>query len=135
MKNFVKINEEYQLDKTYKAKWLDNNNYNTRIIAIGTNSECQAHLDTILNTNTINHAKKNQANKQINKNLQLDNLEQQKNFEIYLLKKDKEQINIQLLAENKTIEEKERKINQLESEIKDANQKLANRITSNIKYF
>ena len=67
--------------------------------------------------------------------MQLDNLEQQKNFEIYLLKKDKEQINIQLLAANKTIEEKERKINQLESEIKDANQKLANRITSNIKYF
>ena len=35
MKHFLKVNGEYELDKTYKAKWLDNNNYDTRIIVIG----------------------------------------------------------------------------------------------------
>ena len=37
MSNFVKINGDYELDKIYKAKWLDNIDYDARIVVIGKN--------------------------------------------------------------------------------------------------
>jgi hypothetical protein len=63
----------------------------------------------------------------------LDNLQQQKNLEIDLLKKDKEQLYIQLTDANKTIEKKEMIINRLQNELNEANQKLAESSDSRLK--
>ena len=72
-------------------------------------------------------SKKSQINKPTNKNSLLDALEQQKNLEIDLLKKDKEQINIQLMNANNVIK-------QLQCELNEANNKLASKNnTSSIK--
>ena len=50
--------------------------------------------------------KKNQISKPQAKNSQFQILEQQKNFEIDLLKKDKEQLSLQILSLNKIIQHK-----------------------------
>jgi hypothetical protein len=63
----------------------------------------------------------------------LDNLQQQKNLEIDLLKKDKEQLYIQLTDANKTIENKEMIINRLQNELNEANQKLSEKSDSRLK--
>jgi hypothetical protein len=63
----------------------------------------------------------------------LDILQQQKNLEIDLLKKDKEQLYIQLTDANKTIEKKEMIINRLQNELNEANQKLAESSDSRLK--
>jgi hypothetical protein len=63
----------------------------------------------------------------------LDILQQQKNLEIDLLKKDKEQLYIQLTDANKTIEKKEMIINRLQNELNEANQKLAESSDSRMK--
>ncbi len=63
----------------------------------------------------------------------MDNLQQQKNLEIDLLKKDKEQLYIQLTDANKTIENKEMIINRLQNELNEANQKLSEKSDSRLK--
>ncbi len=63
----------------------------------------------------------------------MDILQQQKNLEIDLLKKDKEQLYIQLTDANKTIEKKEMIINRLQNELNEANQKLAESSDSRLK--
>jgi hypothetical protein len=63
----------------------------------------------------------------------LDNLQQQKNLEIDLLKKDKEQLYIQLTDANKTIENNEMIINRLQNELNEANQKLSEKSDSRLK--
>jgi hypothetical protein len=63
----------------------------------------------------------------------LDNLQQQKNLEIDLLKKDKEQLYIQLTDANKTIENKEMIINRLQNALNEANQKLSEKSDSRLK--
>jgi hypothetical protein len=63
----------------------------------------------------------------------LDNLQQQKNLEIDLLKKDKEQLYIQLTDANKTIENKEMIINRLQNELNEANQKLSEKSDSRLE--
>jgi hypothetical protein len=54
-------------------------------------------------------------------------------LEIELLQKDKEQLNSQLIAANKIIEEKTRTISLLEIELKEANQKLSSKSDAKIK--
>ncbi len=63
----------------------------------------------------------------------MDNLQQQKNLEIDLLKKDKEQLYIQLTDANKTIENNEMIINRLQNELNEANQKLSEKSDSRLK--
>ena len=63
----------------------------------------------------------------------MDILQQQKNLEIDLLKKDKEQLYIQLTDANKTIENKEMIINRLQNELNEANQKLSEKSDSRLK--
>jgi hypothetical protein len=63
----------------------------------------------------------------------LDILQQQKNLEIDLLKKDKEQLYIQLTDANKTIENKEMIINRLQNELNEANQKLSEKSDSRLE--
>ena len=75
--------------------------------------------------------KKNQINKPTAKQSQLDSLEQQKNFEIDLLKKDKEQLNKQILILKKMLQDKDIKIDHLENELK--NRKLTENINTKKK--
>ena len=75
--------------------------------------------------------KKNQINKPTAKQSQLDSLEQQKNFEIDLLKKDKEQLNNQILILKKMLQDKDIKIDHLENELN--NRKLTENINTKKK--
>ena len=75
--------------------------------------------------------KKNQINKPTAKQSQLDSIEQQKNYEIDLLKKDKEQLNKQILILKKMLQDKDIKIDHLENELK--NRKLTENINTKKK--
>jgi prefoldin subunit 5 len=63
----------------------------------------------------------------------MESVDNHKNFEIELLQKDKEQLNSQLIAANKIIEEKTRTISLLEIELNEANQKLSSKSDAKIK--
>jgi prefoldin subunit 5 len=63
----------------------------------------------------------------------MESVDNHKNLEIELLQKDKEQLNSQLIAANKIIEEKTRTINRLEIELNEANQKLSSKSDAKIK--
>ena len=63
----------------------------------------------------------------------MESVDNHKNLEIELLQKDKEQLNSQLIAANKIIEEKTRTISLLEIELKEANQKLSSKSDAKIK--
>ena len=75
--------------------------------------------------------KKNQINKPTAKQSQLDSIEQQKNYEIDLLKKDKEQLNKQILILKKMLQDKDIKIDHLENELN--NRKLTENINTKKK--
>jgi prefoldin subunit 5 len=63
----------------------------------------------------------------------MESVDNHKNLEIELLQKDKEQLNSQLIAANKIIEEKTRTISLLEIELNEANQKLSSKSDAKIK--
>ena len=63
----------------------------------------------------------------------MESVDNHKNLEIELLQKDKEQLNSQLIAANKIIEEKTRTISLLEIELNEANQKLSSKADAKIK--
>ena len=63
----------------------------------------------------------------------MESVDNHKNLEIELLQKDKQQLNSQLIAANKIIEEKTRTISLLEIELNEANQKLSSKADAKIK--